>query len=299
MKKLFLFLALSFPLWAQTTCTINSPVLHNAGNVSLQFDNRLKGCVNWVVTYWAVGYSALSVQLEGAPDNGGQPGSWSALTAVTGFSNPSTNTTFAPIVIQNNPPWLRFKIVSNTGNGSVTFQVSGAAGVSQVKVPAASPGGSCGALGGDLSGTCAAAVVVAINGQAVTGVETTSSTKLASFTGSDPTNGNCPDFNGKSIQDSGFPCGTANAPSGTLASFTFGSPICDGCCSQAGTTIAIAAAAVGDGVTVGASPALSAGIQAVGKVTGAGVVTVEVCNWTGSAVTPTSITYKANVIHGT
>ena len=304
MKKLLLFLLLASGYsWAQTpSCNWNTDAALTTATTGPTHANNTASpqCNAFALSWWASGFSALSIQLEGNDTQGGTYTAFTGTGTVVVGPNPSTALS-GNIIIQANSKiaWIRVRVNSVTGSGSIKYQVFGYSGISNSASSGGGAGGNCNALGGDVTGTCAANTVVAINGQAVTGIETTSSTKLASFTGSDPTNGNCPDFNGKSIQDSGFPCGTANAPSGTLASFTFGSPICDGCCSQAGTTIAIAAAAVGDGVTVGASPALSAGIQAVGKVTGAGVVTVEVCNWTGSAVTPTSITYKANVIHGT
>lgn len=64
-----------------------------------------------------------------------------------------------------------------------------------------------------------------------------------------------------------------------------------------GSTIAIAGVNVGDAVSVGVSPALVAGVMAIGKVTASGVVTVEVWNLSGGSVTVGSAVYTALVIH--
>lgn len=81
------------------------------------------------------------------------------------------------------------------------------------------------------------------------------------------------------------------------ATFAFGSAICDGCCAQSGTTITVTGANAGDAIAIGATPALSTGISVTGKATAGGTVTVEVCNWSGASVTPSSTTYQALTVH--
>ncbi len=144
-------------------------------------------------------------------------------------------------------------------------------------------------LGGDLAGTSAASTVIGIRGTAVSGVQ--GSGPLAQLSKGTVTPGDCANFDadGNTV-DAGSRC--AAAPTGS-ATFAFGSPICDGCCLQGGTTITVAGASIGDAIAIGASPSLGAGIDLFGKVTGASTVAVEVCNWTGAAVTPGSTTYKA------
>jgi hypothetical protein len=81
------------------------------------------------------------------------------------------------------------------------------------------------------------------------------------------------------------------------ATFAFTTPIQDGSTAQGPTTIAIAGVVVGDPVFIGANPVFPAGITVWGKVTAAGVVTVEVQNLSGGPYTPGSTTYTAMVIH--
>src|SRR5271157_4773875 len=52
------------------------------------------GCAVFFFSYYSTGFSALSVQVETAPDVAGSPGSWTAATASIG-SNPNTATTSA------------------------------------------------------------------------------------------------------------------------------------------------------------------------------------------------------------
>ncbi len=81
------------------------------------------------------------------------------------------------------------------------------------------------------------------------------------------------------------------------ATFVFGSAINDGTTAQAGTTISVPGVNVGDPVYIGTNPVFPAGVTVWGKVTAAGVVTIEVQNLSGVAYTPPSTTYTAMVIH--
>lgn len=81
------------------------------------------------------------------------------------------------------------------------------------------------------------------------------------------------------------------------ATFAFGSAINDGTTAQGGSTISVPGAVVGDPVFMGSNPAMPAGVTVWGKVTSAGVVTVEVQNLSGAPYTPPSTVYTAMVIH--
>ncbi len=81
------------------------------------------------------------------------------------------------------------------------------------------------------------------------------------------------------------------------ASIAFSSSIPDGACAVGGTTITITGANVGDPVPVAPSTNLASGVEAYGKITGSNTATVEVCNFSGGAVTPGTATYVAQVFH--
>lgn len=122
-------------------------------------------------------------------------------------------------------------------------------------------------------------------------------TKLQFSTGATTTNDVVIfDATGNTI-DSGVPVGSISPALKGSATFAFGSAICDGCCSQGGTIITVTGAATGDAVAIGANPALAVGIDVLGKATASNTVTVEVCNWSGSATTPGSTTYLATISH--
>lgn len=130
---------------AQVPCMINGSF--SASGTSIVLDNRRTGCYQWRVTYSNAGFSALSIQLESAPDNGGSPGSWSAFTGstvVTDGTNPSTSITFATIGIHSTASFVRLNLSSATGSGVISYQVWGANSTSVASLGA---GGSSGATG--------------------------------------------------------------------------------------------------------------------------------------------------------
>lgn len=126
-------------------CTL-SGTLTTTGT-SIVIDNRRTGCYQWRVTYSSVGFSALSIQLESAPDNAGVPGSWSAFTGstvVTDGSNPSTDTSFATIGVHSTASFVRLNLSSVSGSGTLTYQVWGA---NSTSVASLGSGGASGATG--------------------------------------------------------------------------------------------------------------------------------------------------------
>jgi hypothetical protein len=96
-------------------------------------------------------------------------------------------------------------------------------------------------------------------------------------------------------QTGGLTAGVAKL-SGT-ATINFSSAIPDGSCAVGGTTITITGANVGDPVIVAPDTNLASKVEAFGKLTASNVATVEVCNYSGGAVTPGSATYTAQVFH--
>lgn len=99
-----------------TTVTSGSP-----------FDNRGAGCTTWTLTYNNTGFSALSLLVQTAPNNGGAPGSWSTFTPTAG-ANPNTTTT-QNVTQFGGPtsyfPWLRIQLTSKTGTGQISGQLYG------------------------------------------------------------------------------------------------------------------------------------------------------------------------------
>jgi hypothetical protein len=74
-------------------------------------------CVYWALEYWTNGASGVSVKLEGASDSAGAPtGSYTALTAATGSSNPMTGTAQgAAILCCDYYPWIRVNPTTFSG----------------------------------------------------------------------------------------------------------------------------------------------------------------------------------------
>jgi hypothetical protein len=75
-------------------------------------------CLNWNMSYESTGFSALSLVVETAPNNGGVPGSWTTFTAASG-SNPNTTTTSASSTFAGFFPFIRITLSSSTGTGTI------------------------------------------------------------------------------------------------------------------------------------------------------------------------------------
>ena len=134
MRKL-LFLALTatavwFPAAAQTTvvqpnCDVaftftgtsqRSPITGCAQNA--------QGVVDWRLVYTNVGFSVVSLAVQGAPDTGGAPGSWSNFATVEDGSNPATSTAFGTNRVAGYYPWVSV-LATLTGSGTIVGHLYG------------------------------------------------------------------------------------------------------------------------------------------------------------------------------
>ena len=107
----------------QFSATLTAP------GASPAIQNEASPCVAWRVSYYAAGLSALSLQLEGAPDNGnGAPGTWVPFptTAVIDGSNPLTDLSEGTLSVQGvYYPWIRLNATAFTGPGTLQARVYG------------------------------------------------------------------------------------------------------------------------------------------------------------------------------
>lgn len=102
------------------------------------------GIVDWQVVYFSTGFSALSLEVQSAPDNGGAPGTWVAFPGMVAQGvNPNTATDQAASRLLGYFPWNRVRLNSVTGSGSIRGRLYGC------RAPGCSIGGppaSAGAL---------------------------------------------------------------------------------------------------------------------------------------------------------
>lgn len=121
-----------------------------AAGSTASFDNRMLGCAVWAFNYTSQGFSALTITVQSAPDNGGTPGTWVTFagTIVAG-SNPQTATTQGVVQLSGFYPWMRVTLSGTTGSGTVRGNLYG------YKYSAVNVGGSTptGPAGGALTGT--------------------------------------------------------------------------------------------------------------------------------------------------
>ena len=152
-------------------------------------------CVAWMVAYWTNSASSVSVQIEGAPDVAGSPGSYTALTAATSpitSANPATGTTSGAILACcDSYPWIRINPTTLSGTG-VTMTVRVYGYISPTQVAGGGGGGGSGlkCLDGDVdagTGTCTDATVVGLDAVPFcTGFTPTNGQYLQYTTGSSP-----------------------------------------------------------------------------------------------------------------
>jgi hypothetical protein len=163
MKRLLLAIALLSPFVSAQSTTINPdcdiPFTFTAtGRSSLTGCGQNKqGVTFWHLTYSAVGFSALSLVVQTAPDTSGTPGSWSTFTAASG-TNPATSITgvLADATFSGYSPWASVDLSSVTGSGTVTGHLYGC------RTPGCGGGASSGGGGGSgCAGTTGTPCVIA------------------------------------------------------------------------------------------------------------------------------------------
>jgi hypothetical protein len=170
MKKFFVSLILLLPLGlaAQNpACTQKGSLTTATTFTALTNNTANPTCNAFALTWTSTGFTAIAIQLQGADTLAGTYTAFSGTSTVIVGSNPATSLSGA-IVVQASAKlaFLQVKLNSVTGSGAVNFQLYGYNGVTAA-VASVGGGASCGALGGDLSGTCAAATVVGVNGATV------------------------------------------------------------------------------------------------------------------------------------
>lgn len=168
------------PVTIRQDCTVNFN-LNAAGLTSAAIDNTQTGCYHWQIAYNSRGFSVLSLAVESAPNLGGTPGTWVTFAGATILSgvNPNTAITEASTEFQGYNPFVRVRLVSATGTGTVNgtlygcrqpgcAQASGASSgttsdvnIKQVGGTNVVTGGEAGALG--VGGLAAAGAVPAGN----------------------------------------------------------------------------------------------------------------------------------------
>lgn len=110
--------------------------LKNAGD-AVVFNNQTRACYNWQMSYFSSGFSAVSVEFDSAPNGAtqGVPGIWTAFAGtVLSGTNPSSATTQSTATFSGSYPWVRARLVSKTGTGSIVGRMLGAQLTSAVQL---------------------------------------------------------------------------------------------------------------------------------------------------------------------
>jgi hypothetical protein len=101
----------------------------SANGTSTTLDNTQSGtqCNTWsLVAYTTGSVTAYSIELDGA----GPALSYSAVTPVSGYSNPCTTLTGCLILAQVNYSYFQVKVSGYMGSGPIYYRLQGAAGIS-------------------------------------------------------------------------------------------------------------------------------------------------------------------------
>jgi hypothetical protein len=91
-----------------------------------------KGCTNWTLVYSSTGFSAVSIEVDSAPDTGTTvgvaPGSWTVWPSTqiaAGQAFPATLATSSGITFFGFFPWVSINVTSVTGTGQIVAYVYG------------------------------------------------------------------------------------------------------------------------------------------------------------------------------
>jgi hypothetical protein len=102
------------------------PFTLNGNNLFLQVNNKARACYNWQLTYYASGYSGLTITFQSAADGGQIPGAFSSFAGTTlSGSNPMTSTDTGTATFTGSYAWLRVVLSGTTGTGTVTGRLLG------------------------------------------------------------------------------------------------------------------------------------------------------------------------------
>lgn len=115
------------------------------------YDNRNTKCAIFVLVAQNVGFSALSLELDGAPDNGaGAPGAWFAVASKPPGSNgPCTDLNTCLIIAPVAYPFMSVNLNSKMGTGTITWSLVGTNTIQNVgNTVVADSGGGGGGGGG-------------------------------------------------------------------------------------------------------------------------------------------------------
>jgi hypothetical protein len=154
MKRIALLIPLLFltleaqPQSVRVTPDCQLPFAFNLEGQTAVFNNASTGvlCNTWTLSYSSTTFTAVSVIVETAPDNGGTPGSWSTFSAT---GNPTSSTTSVAIQLGGTAsyfPWLRVRLA--TGMAGTPPPANLITGILQGwRLSATSPGGGGGGGG--------------------------------------------------------------------------------------------------------------------------------------------------------
>lgn len=136
-------------------------------------DNHVNGCVTWTMQVNSTGFTALSVTFQSAT-GATAPGTYGTYsgTVVTGV-NPIVATDGSANVTQFanktvDTPWVRVNVAGLMGVGTINGVLYGY----KTGYSAGGASGTCATLAGDITGTCAATVMVKFHTAAFAGLGT-------------------------------------------------------------------------------------------------------------------------------
>jgi len=183
MKRLvFLILALSGLSFCQTL-TQSSSATSQARGVDLS-NIGLNPAIGWRLNFWYTGFSAATVQLDCAPDNGsGAAGSYAACAgAVDGTTNPvsiSASPQAGTIALKTYTPHIAVNPTSLTGSGTIHWNLTGLFGASNAPTTVTSSGGGGG--GTTVTTACTGQIETALSGTGYTTIIAASGSTVISL----------------------------------------------------------------------------------------------------------------------
>lgn len=181
MKRLLLLLALAWALPAQTLTQSSFATTATRGSDVPNVSNN--PAIGWRLTFWYTGFTAVTMQLDCAPDNGsGVAGTYAACGgAVDGTTNPvtaSSSPQSGTIALKLSTPHIAVNPTSVTGSGTVHWVLTGLWGAFNVPTTVTTSGGGSSTA---VTTICTSQAQVALSGTGYTSIVAASGSMVVSI----------------------------------------------------------------------------------------------------------------------
>jgi len=139
------FFFVTYTVVANAVTNVNGQATANGRWPQLGYNNGNNGCVAWTVTYYdsnGAALTALSLELDSAPDNAGAAGTWAPFVgSIVSGVNPNIAVTNAFTTVTGYNKWISLDLSGLTGSGTVQAYAYGCRSLTCAPLVTATGGG--------------------------------------------------------------------------------------------------------------------------------------------------------------